>query len=375
MAIGVEVRTRTAPPSRGAPTETDMLFVASKVGVGSTTAATYIRSLADYVTAYGDRAATGSAPTYDFLDAYFREGGKQAYVGRYTTDVANALALFPESLGPGQVAAPEETPGAATFGKLLDHAAATNRFALMDVANNDTVVAMTTLGGAIPVTNTEYGALFGPWVNIPGPAGVIGASARQVPASAIMAGLIARADAGENPNRAAAFRDFPLQYVDSFVRTVTDAERNTLMAAGVNMFAEVYGVLQMRGFQTAVDQTADNPFWQANVSRTRMWIVARAKSAGEHYVGRPIDGRELLARALAGDLEAMLLGLYEANGLYGETPQKAFSVTVNPSVNTVESIAQGELRAVMEVRPTLHATRILIDLVTVPLTGAVSTAA
>jgi hypothetical protein len=79
---GVTVITRTAPPSRGAPTDTDTLFIASKVGTGSLTAATKIRSLADFVSAYGDRASTAAAPTYDYLDTFFREGGKQAYVGR-----------------------------------------------------------------------------------------------------------------------------------------------------------------------------------------------------------------------------------------------------------------------------------------------------
>lgn len=372
--LGVTVTTRTAPPARGAPTDTDTLFIASKVGTGSLTAATKIRSLADFVSAYGDRASTAAAPTYDYLDTFFREGGKQAYVGRYTTTVGNALALFPPTLGPGQVVAPEETAGAATFGALLDHAAANNRFAVMDVANGDTVAAMTTLGGAIPASNNEYGMLVGPWLNIPAPAGVIGGAARQVPGSAAAAALMARADQGDNKNRAAAGRDFPLQYVTSFVRENTDAERTTLLNAGVNQFATVFGVLELYGFQTKVVQSPDTPYWQANASRARMWIAAQAKSIGEWYVFRPIDGRGLLAKALESDLDDILLRLFNANGLYGATPAEAFATTVGAAVNTTASVALGELHAVAEVRFSPHAKSVVIELVTVPVTGAVSAA-
>jgi hypothetical protein len=370
--LGVTVQTRTAPPARGAPTDTDTLFIASKVGTGSTTAATKVRSLADFVAAYSDRAGTTAAVTYDYLDTFFREGGKQAYVGRYTSTVANALALFGTGLGPGQVVAPEETPGAATFGALLDHAAQNNRFAVMDVANGDTVAAMTTLGGAIPATNTDYGMLVGPWVNVPAPAGVIGGGARQVHGSAVAAALMARVDALGNPNRAAAGRDFPLQYATSFVRDVTDAERTTLLAAGVNTYATVFGVLELYGFQTKVAQSPDTPFWQANPARARMWLVAQAKSVGEWYVFRPIDGRGLLAKQLESDLDEILLRLYQANGLYGATPAEAFATTVGAAVNTVGTVAQGELHAVAEARFSLHAKSVVIDLVSVPITGNVS---
>lgn len=371
---GVTVTTRTAPPARGAPTDTDTLFLPSKVGTGSLTAATKIRSLADFVSAYGDRASAGAAASYDYLDNFFREGGKQAYIGRYTTTLGNALALFPASLGPGQIVAPEETAGAATYGALLDHAAANNRFAVMDVGNGDTVAAMTTLGGAIPASNVEYGMAVGSWVNIPAPAGVIGGATRQIPGSSTAAALMARADQGDNKNRAAAGRDFPLQYGTSFVREVTEAERNTLLNAGVNPFSTRFGVMQLDGFQTKVAQSPDTPYWQASAVRGRMWIVAQAKAIGEWYVFRPIDGRGLIAKALESDLDDILLRLYNANGLYGATPAEAFATTVGAAVNTTASVALGELHAVAEVRFSPYAKSVIIELVTVPVTGIVSAA-
>jgi hypothetical protein len=377
MAIGVEVNTRLAPASRGFPTLTDTLFVAGHVATGVAATPVSFRSIADFETVHGVRAA-GNQTLYDGLDTFFREGGRQAYVSGYDADgspqdIDEALALFSKDLGPGQVAAWNETPGATAYGKLRTHAMNNNRFALYDVALDDDVAEMTTAGGAT-VDNDQYGMVCGQWLDVPAAAGTIGGSARQAPGSAVVAALIARADALGNPNRAAAGRDFPLQYAEGITVPVTDADRATLLAAGVNTFADKYGVLQLYGFQTPLPQNADNPFWQANVSRARMWLTARAQAAGENYMFKPIDGRGRLTGRLKTDLDAICLELYGVDGLYGETPADAFATEAGATVNTVDGIAQGELRGIVEARFSLHTKRVLIDLVSVPITGQVSQA-
>lgn len=368
--LGVEVRTRTARVARGIPVETSTWFVAGEAASGSTTEPVLVRSMSDFATEYGPRAVANQE-LYDALDTYFAEGGKEAYVGR---GVAGAgLSLFDPDLGPGQVSVIGETNNVALYTTILAHAKANNRVALLDVNDADNVAAMDTLGdGVRALTDAEYGALFGPWVDVPAPSGVVGGTARAIPASPVIAGLIARADALGNPNRAAAGRDFPLQYVTGFRQVLTKANRESLLDAGVNTFATIYGVLENYGFQTAVAQTEENPYWQFNCSRTRMWLKARAAAAGEPYVFRTIDGRGRLAAALKGDIDGVALELYGVDGLFGETPQEAFSVEVGASVNTVDDVAQGLLNAVIEARLSLHAKAVLIDLVTVPVTGQVS---
>jgi hypothetical protein len=255
MPLGVTVRTRTAPPSRGAPTDTGTAFVAGKSTGGPLDAVTEIRSIADFAGVYGDRAV-GNVPLYDWLDVFFREGGTRA------------------------------------------------------------------LG---------------------------------------------------NPNRAAAGRDFPLQYATGFETTISDTDRESLLDShAVNTFAEMFGVLELYGFQTGRDEDPDDPFWQANCGRARMWLKARAFAAAQPYVFRTIDGRGRLAAALKGDLDAICLALYGVDGLFGETPQDAFATEVGASVNTTDTIAQGELNAAVEARLSLHAKAVNIDLVSVPVTGTVS---
>jgi len=369
MPLGVEVTTSTAPAARGAYSQTDTLFLAGDWSAGSEVPV-LVRSIADVEVSFADRS--GDEALWDYLDVFFREGGRRAYVVKYDTGVDDALALFTDDLGPGQVAAPSEANDATTYGLLLDHAQANNRFALLDVDDDDDDAAMATKAGLIPAENNEYGALFGSWVAVPAPAGVVGGTERSVHASAVIAALIARADALGNPNRAAAGRDFPLQYATGFAVVVTTGQRDTLLNAGCNTFALKLGVLQNYGFQTSVVQDVNTPFWQANASRARMWLVSFAREIGEPYVFKNLDGKGRLARALQSDLDALCLRLYNLDGLYGETPADAFVVEVGSAVNTIDDVAAGELNAVVEVRFSLHAKRILIDLVSVPVTGVVS---
>jgi hypothetical protein len=379
MSLGVTVNNRVAPAPSGSFTDGGTAFVIGSAGAGPTTGPTLVRSLADFSVVYNPRESANQK-LYDWLDAFFREGGQKAYVLRYTVGPANvdaALALFARSLGPGQVAAPEETGSAAVYGSLLNHAAANNRFALLDpvLTDNTTALLTTKVGLYTGITlNKDYGMMAGQWVNIPAPAGTIGGSARQVPGSAIVAALCQRVENLGNPNRAAAGRDFPLQYVTSFIFEPTDTERDTLLTAGMNTFATKYGVLEFYGFQTGVVQSPDTPYWQANCSRARMWLTARAQFLGEGSMFKTIDALGHAAEALKGAIIGICLDLYNVDGLFGTDPDDAFQVNVGSAVNTIATIAQGELHAVVQARLSLHAKAVIIDLVSVPVTGQVSAA-
>lgn len=374
MTVGVTVSTRTAMVPQNVPILTDTAFLTHKRAAGGDATKAYdLRSLADFVAAYGARAAANQS-AYDWCETFFNEGGQRVVAAQYTTSVQAALDLLIADYGPGQVANIGETPGATFSAIAIADAVLKNRVALLDVNSTDTTTALlTTFSGTLAgLATPDYAAAFGPWVNVPPPSGSVGGTARTVPASAVIAALCARVEALGNPNRAAAGRDFPLQYATGFVYNVPKADRETLLNAGLNTFGTIYGVLENYGFQTPVALDVNNPYWQFNVARTRMWIQARAQAIGENYVFKPIDAQGLVAKALEGDLTSMLADLYAANGLYGATPAQAYKVVVSSAVNTVNSVAQGQLHAVMEVRPSLHAKSVIIELVTVPLTGTVN---
>jgi hypothetical protein len=368
MTLGVEVRARTARVARGIPTETGTLFVTGPA-VNPPATAVEARSIGDFTAAFGPRAA-GNEVLFDYIDTFFAEGGKHAYVAGHGGTVD--YDVFDPDLGPGQIASVGEVDQSAGWVDLTAAAIAGERVALLDVNVDDDIAGMTTAAAAArALAGNDRVAVFGPWVEIPPPAGVIGASARQVASSAVVAGLCARVDSQGNPNRAAAGQDFALQYVTDLVHQVSKTEREALFDAGVNTLSNRYGILQNYGFDTPRAKDENDPYVQFNAARTRMYIEAMAVKLGEPFVFRPIDALGHTAAQLKGSLEGMLLGLYQVDALYGMTAGEAFSVEVGVAVNNDGTALKGELRAVCEVRFTKYAQAVIIDLVTVPLSGSV----
>ena len=370
MSFGVQVTPVTLAPASGPSTDTGTLFLSGPAKPVPSTVLE-LTSLSDFISAVADRSVPEVVPSYDALDVFFREGGRHVYFGGFDTDYGDGLTTLSDpKLGPGQLAVvgADLAYDATLYTDMQAVCQATNRVAVRDVLPTDiTTAALNTTGQNAP-PDDELGATFGPWVTVPGPAGVIGSGPRQVPASVVIAALCNRVDAAGNPNRAAAGRDFPLQYVTDFV-DISIADRPGLFEAGVNCFSDIYDVLQGYGFQTNVAQSEETPYWQFNVARARMYLTDRCQKRGANYMFKPIDGKGRTASRLQGDLESECLALYQADGLFGDTAQDAYSVNVAESIS---QIAQGELHATAEVVFSLHAKAVLIDLVTVPIGGSVS---
>jgi hypothetical protein len=371
----VVVNERTAVSGKGVPTDTGTAFVAGVVSGGPSTA-TLVRSIPDFESAFSARSGATVA-LWDWLDTSFREGLAQAYVGGYDAPggYAEGLGLFDQRLGPGQAVIVGEAPSAAVYEALADHVNACNRVALLDVEEAadgvDDVVADGAFAQALTSSQENVG-LFGSWVTVPSPAGVIGAGARTIPASAVIAGLCQRVDAQGNPNRAAGGRDFPLQYASGFVFDPNDTDRAACFTAGANMFKDVYGVLENYGFVTPIARDPATPFWQLSCSRARMWLKARAAAIAENYYMRTLDGAGKIQAAFGHEIAGACAELYEADGLFGDTPDDAYSVNTGVSVNTVDTAANAVLRAVVEARFSQYADTVEVDLVSVPVQGTVS---
>jgi hypothetical protein len=380
VSFGVVVQTRTGPPSEGGTVNSGTAFVVGPASVLPAGPPPILRSLDDFAALYceADTPYTGaSIPSYDWFDTFYREGGGNAVFGAYDPvagTYANGLAII-EDLGqnyPGQLAIIDPLgPTEPMFEAMAADAVNYNRFAVRDVAQTDNTAALMETTGLLAPLNDEYGATFGPWVTVPGVTGIVGGGPRLVPYSAVICALCNRVEQNGNPNRAAAGGDYPLIYVTDFV-DVNDVDRAGLFLKGVNCPHNVFGINQNYGFQTNVALSPDTPFWQANCSRARMWLKASALRRGQTYMFKTIDGKGRLLAALKGDLEAECKTLYDADGLYGDIPADAYQVSVSAVLNTDASIAQGEIRAVMQARLSVHARSVFIELVSVPITGSVS---
>ena len=377
MRPGVEVISRAQPLPRSALTDVGAAFMVGTPGTGGGTVAT-VRSLTEYESTFGAR---GNNPAhilaYDSADAFFREGGAKLTVSAMTgpadlTTVQAALDALTKDMGPGQVFIAEEDTVAAlgtVQSALLDHAAATNRIALLHVTDDADAAALLASLDDIDRSNGRYGAAFAPAAVLPG---VASGTQRSIGYDAIVAGIIARNDAVMNPNIPAAGVNGQAVYATSVSNRYTDTEYEDLNDAGLDMARLIYAGVRTYGWRTLIDTSGDQSWLNLGNARLNMAIIAKAEAIGENYVFSQLDGRRLTISQFGGELRAMLAPYWEQGALYGETSEDAFYVDVGSQVNTEETIANGELHAVIEVRMSPFAEMVVIEIVKVATTQAIA---
>jgi hypothetical protein len=275
---------------------------------------------------------------------------------------AAALTAFTKDLGPGQVAFANRSTSTA-HGMLADHAAANNRAALYDPPDTQSKTTLDATANAIHLLdNARHGALFGPWVDIPGLTGV--AASRRIPPAAIIAGQISTNDStGHTTNEPSAGELGVLDWVTGLAATFSDTDANDLNDNGVNLIREVAGDFRIYGYRSGVRKDADENWWQFGNVRLYMELAAKADNILQGYVFRQVDGRGLVFKELEGELVGMLAPYWEAGSLYGPTPQDAFYVDTGPQVNTAETIGNGEIRAALELTMSPMGETVILEIV------------
>lgn len=290
-----------------------------------------------------------------------------------------ALNLFTRDLGPGQVTQVGRTTTQA-YADTLAHAAANNRVAFLDGADTPTVATLTAAAQAIrtgaTAPNARFGALFAPWLVIPG---LVPGTTRTVPPSALAAAKASAKDAsGATPNAPAAGADGIARSVLALSQPAynsgsgIDVTRDAMYAAGVNQIVYRYGAFEVFGWRSLVDPNGADQDW-LNLGNVRlgMHIIAQALRIAEGYILDELDGRGLTFKAFEGDLRAVLIGLYDRGSLFdggSGRPEDAFAVDTGPQVNTPATISARELHAAISVRMAQDAELVVIEVAKVPIT-------
>lgn len=276
------------------------------------------------------------------------------------TEWQNALNMFTADLGPGQVSAPGQT-SVARHSALVAHAAANNRVALLDLTDS---ANSSTLIGNIPLYtgNTRFAAAFAPWIIIPG---VSSSSTRVVPPSAMIAGMIANNDPSLGVDAAAAGKNGISQYAIGLSQAGwDDATRASLNSAGVNVIRSMGGSIRNYGWRSLANPVTDIGWLDFGNARLFTGLVAELDAIGENYVFENIDGQNGVTITSFHDaLASALLVHYNQGDLFGDAPDEAFLVDTGPSVNTLQTIANLELHAVVQVRMSPFAEYIQIQVV------------
>jgi phage tail sheath protein FI len=288
------------------------------------------------------------------------------------TNYVTAIGLFPDTLGPGQIAAPGRTSSTVQLA-LLAHAAANNRYALIDLTDSSSPSTLASATAALAGANARYGMAFAPWIQVQG---IATGTTRLVPPSAVAAGLLARTDGLLGPGTPAAGEQGQSATAIGLSQNFTVAsDRDTLNTAGVNIFRSMFGGIRLYGFRSLANPSSQQPYLQASQDRYLMGLRARLAAAAEAFAFQKIDGAGHIFTKLQGALNSVLLDDYNADELYGDTPQDAFAVDVSNKVNTSDTVARGEIHAVCAVRVSPYAEHVIIEIAKIPVTQTLPAAA
>jgi hypothetical protein len=150
--------------------------------------------------------------------------------------------------------------------------------------------------------------MYWPWTTVP--ALVAGGAARSLPPSIIAAAVMARQDRlTGNPNRPAAGDRGIVPWILGVDTECTDAERDTLNAAGVNVLHKrdpTSPVIRIYGIRTLANPTTQTLYLQAANVRLDGAIMGEGVAICEPYVFEQWDSKGSTAANLANQLTAML---------------------------------------------------------------------
>jgi phage tail sheath protein FI len=309
----------------------------------------------DYITLV-DQVGTGDPAV---IAAQSLATGADDIAGITDTQWTNSLLVFNRDLGPGQVSFPGRTTVNAHLA-LQAHALANNRIAILDAPNVSTKATLLTQLDSIRA-NGKWSGIFWPWEIVPG---VTSGVSRTVSPSARIAGNISRVDAAGSPNTPAAGENGQAAFSSGFAQPAfSDADREDLNEAGMNVSIMKYGGVRTYGWRTAANPLVEPDWVNLGNSRLLMEIASRSDEIGEMYIFQEIDGQGILTAKFGGSLVAMLMGYWNAGSLFGTTATEAFFVDTGPSVNTPTTIQNLELRAIIGIRPSPFAEMITIEIV------------
>lgn len=281
-----------------------------------------------------------------------------------------SLLKFDASLGSGAVAVPGQS-GQTIWGPLAEHAAVTNRIALLSFASGNTAAQSVTDVATLVTTYPEFVGFYYPHINISdGVGGLL-----PISPEGYVAGVRAKAHVDEGPWRAFAGEISIGQSVLSPVREVGSVDAETLQSARINPIRVIANTTRIYG---ALSASTDTNNWNFITLRdTINYIVVQAQERLEPFLFVTIDNRHLFFSKIQGSLIALCEpirtagGLYEMRGASDQLVDPGYSVSVTDEMNPPDQVALGILNAKLAVRVSAVGQRINLAITKSAITASV----
>ena len=185
--------------------------------------------------------------------------------------------------------------------------------------------------------NSNYGALYYPWVWIVNPLTHINVP---IPPSGPVLGRYAYTDSNIGVWKSpAGVDDGALHTVTALAAQVTDADQDTLNPNGINALRNLHNYGNVIYGARTVSQ--DTQWTYVSVRRLFIFVEQSLKNSLQWVVFEP-NGQALWAAVLR-DVDAFLTTLWSQGALFGATAQQAFFVTCDGSNNPPEIRGLGQL--------------------------------
>jgi hypothetical protein len=143
----------------------------------------------------------------------------------------------------------------------------------------------------------------------------------------------------------------------------TDAQRTTLNSSACNIVRRMFGGVRNYGWRALVNATSDPSWVDFGNARLFVALTAELNGIGENYIFLEIDGQDgNTITSFHGALAGVLLNHFYAGDLFGATPDTSFAIDTGPQVNTLQTIANNELHAIVRVKMAPFAEYVVIQI-------------
>ena len=291
------------------------------------------------------------------------------------SDFITAISLFTEELGAGAVAAPGIATGAsdsALYDALRTHAASYNRIALAGFASTATLAqARSASTGYTGTTSHEYMAFYHPWVTIPNDSVSV-----DLPPEAYVAAVRARTHNSTGPWKAYAGLASEARFVTGLTLPVSRADADLMDESYVNPLRLINGRVRVygaRSHSSVVEQ------WRFITHREVInYIAVEVNQRLEDLVFSTIDGRSTLFANIINAIQSIVEpiriegGFYEGFAADGRRTDYGYTIRCDNSLNPVDQLQEGTVKARLGVRVSSVGDKIEVDLIKSNLTTALA---
>jgi len=301
-----------------------------------------ITSWEEFKNNFGDIQA-GNARLAQAVYGFFNNGGTRCWViGVAETDITNPAAALGKFKAIDEIAI-VAIPGATAKAQqdaLLDHCEGTqDRVAVLDGAQSP--ASLGDLGairstGTGAAKNSNYGALYFPWIKVLDP--VSGQKVSQPPSGHI-AGIYARVDATRGVHKAPA--NEVIRGALDVERRLSKADQDGLNPSGINAIRAFDGTIKVFGARTLGGDA--NTEWKYISTRRFFNFLRESIDNGTQWVVFE-PNTPALWQSITRNVTAFLTGVWRSGALFGNTAQEAFYVKCDADTN---SAAQRDLGMVV----------------------------